>query len=85
MLKMNNISSFLLVVATSGVVVGCLSEKPPVQESPRFFICANIPEEPLSKASFSVPASGAGLHLAWQAGDNIRVINADNSAARQNP
>lgn len=80
---MNRVLSFLLFAATTLVVVGCLREQAPVHDSPRISIRAYIPEEPLSKASFSVPTSGVGLHLAWQANDNIRVINADNPAASE--
>ena len=61
---------FLLVATFSLVVAGCLQEKAPVHDSPRFSIRAYIHEEPLSRV----------LHLAWQANDNIRVINADNPA-----
>lgn len=66
---MNRVLSFLLFAATTLVVVGCLREQAPVHDSPRISIRAYIPEEPLSN-----------LHLAWQANDNIRVINADNPA-----
>lgn len=38
-------------------------------------IRASVPEEPLTKAAFSIPGTGGGLHLSWQAGDQIRVIN----------
>lgn len=41
-----------------------------VHDSPRISIRAYIPEDPLSQV----------LYLAWQAKDNIRVINADNPA-----
>lgn len=80
---MNRVLSFLLLAATTLVVVGCLREQAPVHDSPRISIRAYIPEEPLSKASFSVPSSGVGLHLAWQVNDNIRVINADNPATSE--
>ncbi len=69
---MNRVLSFLLFAATTLVVVGCLREQAPVHDSPRISIRAYIPEEPLSN-----------LHLAWQANDNIRVINADNPAASE--
>ena len=67
---MKRVLSFLLFAATSLVVVGCLQEKALVHGSPRISIRAYIPEDPLSKV----------LHLAWQAKDNSRVINADNPA-----
>ena len=73
---MKRVLPFLLIAATTLVVVGCLREQAPVHNSPRISIRAYIPEEPVSKASFSVPETGIGLHLAWQANDNIRVINA---------
>ena len=75
-------SILLLILATAVMTVaGCVREREvPVQDAPRMTIRASIPEEPLSKASFSVPGSGTGLHLAWQAGDNIRVISGANSA-----
>ena len=80
---MNRVLSFLLSAATSLVVVGCLREQAPVHDSPRISIRAYIPEEPLTKASFTAPTSGPGLHLAWQANDNIRVINVDNPATSE--
>ena len=62
-------------------VAGCVRESELTERSvPQMTIRASIPENPLTKASFSVPVSGTGLHLAWQDGDNIRVINGSNSA-----
>lgn len=80
---MKRVLSFLLLAATALAVAGCLREQAPVHNSPRISIRAYIPEEPLSKASFSVPATGIGLHLAWQANDNIRVINAGSPATSE--
>ena len=71
----------LFLVSAAVVVTGCIRENEmTVQSVPTMTIRASIPEEPLTKASFSVPGSGTGLHLAWGAGDNIRVINGANSA-----
>ena len=71
----------LFLVSAAVAVTGCIRENEmTVQSVPTMTIRASIPEEPLTKASFSVPGSGTGLHLAWGAGDNIRVINGANSA-----
>ena len=43
-------------------------------------IRVTMPENVATKASFSVPEGGVGLHLAWQEGDKIRVISGSNSA-----
>ena len=74
---------FLFFVVAVLVAAGCQREEAFMKNPPRIFIRANIPEEPLPKASFSVPESGIGLHLAWQANDNIRVISASQSAASE--
>lgn len=71
----------LFLISAAMAVTGCIRENEmTVQKVPTMTIRASIPEEPLTKASFSVPGSGTGLHLAWGAGDNIRVINGANSA-----
>lgn len=80
---MKRVLPFLLLAATALTLAGCLREQAPVHNSPRISIRAYIPEEPLSKASFSVPVTGTGLHLAWQENDNIRVINAGNPATSE--
>lgn len=71
----------ILAVATIAALSACIKEKDAGAPSvPTMTICASVPEEALTKASFSVPVSGTGLHLAWQAGDCIRVISGSNSA-----
>lgn len=72
-------SIFCLVIFTMAFQA-CVRESLETPVGPTMTIKAQIPEEPLTKASFSVPVSGTGLHLAWQAGDNIRVISGANSA-----
>ena len=74
---MKRVLSFLLLAATALAVAGCLREQAPVHDSPRISIRAYIPEEPLSKASFSVPATGIGLHLAWQAKEAVNDVSVD--------
>lgn len=66
-----------LVSLAFAVLAGCAREEQDNQEQPRMTIRAEVPEAPFTKASFTVPESGSGLHLAWQAGDNIRVIDID--------
>lgn len=61
----------------------CVNETEMLDEAdgvPQMTICASIPDEPLAKAGFTVPDGGVGLHVAWKAGDNIRVISGANSA-----
>ena len=72
-------SIFCLAIFTMAFQA-CVRESLEAPAQPTITIKAQIPEEPLTKASFSVPASGVGLHLAWQAGDNIRIINGANSS-----
>ena len=63
------------------VLSGCVREQAlSDQQGPVMTICASLPEDPLTKAAFSVPEEGTGLHLAWQEGDCIRVIGASGSA-----
>lgn len=66
-------SIFCLVIFTMAFQA-CVREPMETPVRPTMTITAQIPEEPFTRASFSVPVSGTGLHLAWQAGDNIRVI-----------
>ena len=66
-------SIFCLAIFTMAFQA-CVRESLEGPVSQTITIKAQIPQEPLTKASFSVPASGEGLHLAWQAGDNIRVV-----------
>ena len=68
-------STFVLLF----VLAGCVTEQTGPVEVPQMTIRAEIPGDPLAKASFSVPDGGTGLHLAWQEGDNIRVIDKDNA------
>lgn len=59
---------------------GCIKEKEMASEVPQMTITVSIPDDDATKAAFSVPGSEIGLHLAWQAGDQIRVISGSNSA-----
>ena len=66
------------------VLPGCVREKDFTEvKGPMVTIHASLPEEPLTKAGFSVPDEGTGLHMAWQEGDCIRVISGDASAVYQ--
>lgn len=60
---------------------GCLKEQEIASEKavPQMTIRVSMPED-ATKAGFMVPGSGEGLHLAWKAGDAIRVISGANSA-----
>ena len=54
---------------------GCVKEQEMAQnQGPLMTIRASLPDNPATKAGFSVPESGTGLHVAWQAGDCILVI-----------
>ena len=57
------------------VLLGCAKEQDPA-EGPGVLttIRVSLPDEPLTKAGFSVPETGSGLHVAWQEGDCILVI-----------
>ena len=66
------------------VLPGCVRENDVTEvRGPMVTISASLPEGPLTKAGFSVPEEGTGLHLAWQEGDCIRVISGDASAVYQ--
>lgn len=77
---MKRLLLFLTLAVAATAVSSCVREKGEMEGISIVNIRASVPEEPFSKAGFSVPVSGPGLHLAWQAGDQIRVINADNAA-----
>ena len=58
---------FIVLALTLSVLAGCTREQDPVLEQvPVMTIRASLPEEPVTRAGFSVPESGPGLHLAWQ-------------------
>lgn len=59
---------------------GCIKEKEMAQQVPQMTITVSMPDDAVTKVAFSVPGSEIGLHLAWQAGDQIRVISGSNSA-----
>lgn len=68
----------LFLAATAALaVMACVreSELGKMDTGGTMTIRASVPEEPLTKAAFSIPGTGGGLHLSWQAGDQIRVIN----------
>ena len=77
---MRKIFSFFCLLIIMLAAPGCVREALETPEGPTMTITATVTDEPLTKAGFSVPASGEGLHLAWQAGDCIRVISGSNSA-----
>ena len=69
---------FIALAVPLLVLPGCVREKDVTDvQGPMMTIRASLPEEPLTKAGFSVPEEGTGLHLAWQEGDCIRVISGD--------
>lgn len=59
---------------------GCIKEKEMAQQVPQMTITVSMPDDAVTKVAFSVPGSEIGLHLAWQADDQIRVISGSNSA-----
>ena len=66
------------------VLPGCVREKEMTEvQGPMMTIRASLPEEPLTKAGFTVPEEGTGLHLVWKEDDCIRVISGDASAVYQ--
>ena len=66
------------------VLPGCVRENDVTQvQGPMLTIRASLPEEPLTKAGFTVPDEGTGLHLVWKEGDCIRVVSGDASALYQ--
>ena len=66
------------------VLPGCVRENDVTQvQGPMLTIRASLPEEPLTKAGFTVPDEGTGLHLIWKEGDCIRVISGNASAVYQ--
>ena len=69
---------FLLIsLASLAVLSACIKEKEVNPDIARMTIRASVPEDPFTKAGFTVPESGAGLHLTWLEGDCIRVIEKD--------
>ena len=70
-----------VLVLTMLALQGCLKEKERVSKEsvPQMTIRVSMPED-ATKAGFTVPGSGEGLHLAWKDGDVIRVISGANSA-----
>ena len=75
---------FIALAVPLLVLPGCVREKDVTDvQGPMMTIRASLPEEPLTKAGFSVPEEGTGLHMAWQEGDCIRVISGDASAVYQ--
>ena len=72
---------FLALALILSVSAGCTREQDPVAERGSVMtIRASLPEKTATRAGFSTPESGTGLHLAWQAGDCIRVISGGISA-----
>ena len=73
---------FLIPVIAAALLglAGCVKEKEMAGEIPQMTIRVTMPDDVATKAAFSVPEGGVGLHLAWKEGDNIRVISGSNSA-----
>ena len=72
---------FLALALTISVLAGCVREQDAaVGRDSVVTIRASLPEKTVTRAGFSVPDSGPGLHLAWQEGDCIRVISGGASA-----
>ena len=66
------------------VLPGCVRENDVTQvQGPMLTIRASLPVEPLTKAGFTVPDEGTGLHLVWKEGDCIRVLSGNASAVYQ--
>ena len=78
-----SVLTFLPVISLL-IAFGCTQEQNLDDQSAAVLtIRASLPEEPLSRAEFTVPESGTGLHLAWKAGDRIRVFGEGASAVYQ--
>ena len=79
---MNNKSvHFLALALTLSVLAGCVREQDPsAGQGSVMTIRVSLPEKTVTRAGFSVPESGPGLHLAWKEGDCIRVISGGASA-----
>ena len=72
---------FLALALTLSVLAGCVREQDPsAGRGSVMTIRASLPEKTVTRAGFSVPESGPGLHLAWKEGDCIRVISGGASA-----
>ena len=66
---------FIFASVLLAVLSGCTREQVFDEGSgPLMTIRVSLPVEPLTKAGFTVPESGTGLHVAWQEGDCILVI-----------
>ena len=73
---------FLAMALTLSVLAGCVREQDLAEvQGPQMTIRVSLPEGPLTKASFSVPESGTGLHVAWQEGDCILVVGDSGDSA----
>lgn len=75
---MKKLLTLLTVALAFAALSACVQEKEGQTVDPQMTISVTMPEEAFTKAAFSIPDSGPGLHLAWQSGDKIRVINAAN-------
>ena len=61
---------------------GCVQEGDSADvQVPVRTIRASLPDDPASRAGFSIPDGGTGLHLAWREGDRIRVIGDGGASA----
>ncbi len=66
----------LLALAATLACTACIRENEHMEVTvPTVTIRVSIPEKPFTKAGFTVPDEGTGLHLKWMEGDQLRVIN----------
>lgn len=80
---MKKVSPFLTLLAVAFCWSACTREEAGPVSVPQMTIRAEVPETPFTKASFSVPEEGTGLHLAWQETDCILVTSGSASAVYQ--
>ena len=69
----------LLALVATTAFAACLREDDRMgMDVPTVTLRVTIPEAPFTKAGFTVPDEGTGLHLKWMSGDQLRVINHSN-------
>ena len=73
---------FLALALTLSVLAGCVREQDPsVGRGSVVTIRVSLPDDAATRAGFSVPDGGTGLHVAWQEGDCILVIGDSGDSA----
>lgn len=66
----------LLALTASLALTACIRENEHMEVNDyTLTLRVSIPEKPFTKAGFTVPDEGTGLHLKWMEGDKLRVIN----------